>query len=120
MCSLKALANVFLSDKKSTLHNTHMYFVCNMYSFLDGDEAYNGAVEAATTLSGALVVFIYGFISVDWQRWGNLAIVVMTGFTSVLLYIMGITYNIWVAYVGTYSTKALSSQHVFYFPEVAI
>ena len=57
-------------------------------------------MEAATTLTGALVVFLIGFVNVDWKVWGNLAIVLMTGFTSILLYIMGITHNIWMAYSG--------------------
>ena len=70
------------------------------FLFTDDKEAYNGAVEAATTLTGALVVFLIGFVNVDWKVWGNLAIVLMTGFTSILLYIMGITHNIWMAYSG--------------------
>ena len=70
------------------------------FLFIDDKEAYNGAVEAATTLTGALVVFLIGFVNVDWKVWGNLAIVLMTGFTSILLYIMGITHNIWMAYSG--------------------
>ena len=91
-----------------------MYCKTYLYSISDGgDESYNGAVEAATTLSGALVVFIYGFINLNWQRWGNLAIVLMTGFTSVLLYIMGITYNIWVAYAGTYYAHYHLSMSLF-------
>ena len=57
-------------------------------------------MEAATTLTGALVVFLIGFVNVDWKVWGNLAIVLMTGFTSILLYMMGITHDIWMAYSG--------------------
>ena len=73
---------------------------CVLFFLSDDKEAYNGAVEAATTLTGALVVFIIGFVNVDWKVWGNLAIVLMTGFTSILLYMMGITHDIWMAYSG--------------------
>jgi len=68
----------------------------------DDTEDYNGAVEAATTLTGSLVVFILGHVNIDWTKWGNLAIVIMTGLTSLLLYLMGITTQIWVAYAGYY------------------
>lgn len=68
-------------------------------------EDYNGAVEAATTLTGSLVVFILGYVTIDWTKWGNLAIVIMTGLTSLLLYLMGITTQIWMAYAGYYFVR---------------
>ena len=72
-----------------------------MYFDIDEDEDYyNGAIEAATTLSGAVVVFLLPFINVNWGKWGNLAIVIMSGLTSVLLALMGITGHIWMAYIG--------------------
>ena len=52
---------------------------------------------------GSLVVFILGHVNIDWTKWGNLAIVIMTGLTSLLLYLMGITTQIWVAYAGKFN-----------------
>ena len=81
------------SESKLIFITVHIFFT-------DDKESYNGAVEAATTLTGALVVFLIGFVNINWKVWGNLAIVLMTGFTSILLYIMGISDNIWMAYSG--------------------
>ena len=69
-------------------------------NFSSEAEIYNGAVEAAATLLGAINVFIVGFVSVNWVKWGDAAIVVVAAVSAFLLYMMGTTDEIWVAYVG--------------------
>ena len=68
----------------------------------EGDnEIYNGAVEAATTLLGAIVVFFVGFLKINWREiWADVAIVSVAAISSILLYVMSITTEIWVAYIG--------------------
>ena len=64
------------------------------------NESWNGAIEAATTFTGAVVVFAVKFLDVNWEKWGSVAIVSMTGLTSILLFLMGTTSEIWMAYIG--------------------
>ena len=57
-------------------------------------------MEAATTLFGSITVFGISFIKIDWKKWGNVAIICTDGLSSLVLYIMGITTEIWLAYGG--------------------
>ncbi len=58
-------------------------------------------MEAATTLLGAIVVFAVGFLNINWKKvWGDVAIVTVAAVSSILLYVMSITDEIWVAYIG--------------------
>ena len=50
-------------------------------------------------ISGSLAVFSIGHISADWRRWGDMAIVGVSGLTAILLYCMATYSNIWLAYV---------------------
>ncbi len=64
-------------------------------------EIYNGAVEAVATLSGALTVFAVGQITfVDWKRFGDVAILIVTLVGGFLLSAMAYTDTIWMAYGG--------------------
>ena len=60
----------------------------------------NGAIEAATTLSGAISVFMVSLIPIDWTKWGNVSMICCNGTSALLLYFMGVTNDIWVAYIG--------------------
>ena len=60
----------------------------------------NGAVEAATTLFGAITVFLVSFITLDWKVWGNVTIIIVNGISALSLYLMGVIDEIWVAYIG--------------------
>ncbi|KAG5834028.1 hypothetical protein ANANG_G00282310 [Anguilla anguilla] len=62
--------------------------------------AYNGAVEAASTLLGAITSFSAGFVKIRWNLWGELVIGVDTALQAGLLLLMGTTSNIWVCYVA--------------------
>ncbi len=63
---------------------------------------YNGAVEAAATLLGALTVVAVGFASgLKWERLGDWAIVVVAVAGGAVLILMGVINHIWMAYVGT-------------------
>ena len=64
------------------------------------EESLNGAVEAATTLSGAITVFLVSFITLDWKVWGNVTIIIINGTSALSLYLMGVMDEIWVAYIG--------------------
>ena len=62
-------------------------------------------MEAAATLLGAINVFAVGFVSVNWVKWGDFAIIIVAGLSAFLLYLLSITGEIWVAYVGQNSNK---------------
>ena len=49
---------------------------------------------------GAINVFLVGFVSIKWTKWGDLAIVVVAAISAFLLYLMATTDEIWVVYVG--------------------
>ncbi|TSK62532.1 Folate transporter 1 [Bagarius yarrelli] len=60
---------------------------------------YNGGVEAASTLLGAITSFVAGFVKIRWTVWSELVIGVVTAAQAVLLLLMGTTTNIWVCYM---------------------
>ena len=65
-----------------------------------GEDLYNGAVEAATTLLGAISVFAVGFVHLDWRRWGDAALVGVATVGGAVLIAMGRTNQIGLAYGG--------------------
>uniref|UniRef100_A0A4W3HXY9 Solute carrier family 19 member 3b n=1 Tax=Callorhinchus milii TaxID=7868 RepID=A0A4W3HXY9_CALMI len=67
---------------------------------------YNGAVEAATTLVGAVLSFGVGYITLDWAIWGELALGFFSGVSSISLFIMDCTDNILICYTGYMIFKA--------------
>jgi len=68
---------------------------------------FNGAVEAATTLTGAFLAFIMGFMHFNWSLIGENTIAVISIFDGLVLYLMAEADNIWVAYVGYLLFRAL-------------
>ncbi|KAJ8349567.1 hypothetical protein SKAU_G00246970 [Synaphobranchus kaupii] len=66
----------------------------------ENQRAYNGAVEAASTLLGAMTSFAAGFVTIRWNLWSELVIGLDTALQAGLLLLMGTTNNIWVCYVA--------------------
>ncbi|KAK0136424.1 Thiamine transporter 2 [Merluccius polli] len=69
--------------------------------------AYNGAVDAVATLSGAAASLAVGQISLDWAAWGELILGGFTALISVALFLINLTDNIWVSYACFALFKAL-------------
>ncbi|KAL2088135.1 hypothetical protein ACEWY4_016963 [Coilia grayii] len=64
------------------------------------NKVYNGVVEAASTLLGALTSFAAGYVKIRWSLWSELVIGGITGVMAALLLLMGSTENIWVCYAA--------------------
>ncbi|TKS75192.1 Thiamine transporter 2 [Collichthys lucidus] len=61
--------------------------------------AYNGGVDAFSTLTGAAASVAVGHMSVEWSVWGEL---VLGGFTFLVagaIFLMDLTDNIWISYM---------------------
>lgn len=65
-----------------------------------GEDIYNGAVEAVTTLTGALTVLTVGFVQINWKRFGDFGIIGVAFIGGILLITMSLANNIWFAYFG--------------------
>ncbi|KAM4694388.1 thiamine transporter 2-like [Discoglossus pictus] len=66
----------------------------------------NGGVEAVAALIGSVASFILGFLRLDWDVWGELALSLFSLFSSAALFIMDFTRNIWFCYTGYIVFKA--------------
>ncbi|XP_022107050.1 thiamine transporter 2-like [Acanthaster planci] len=81
-------------------------YVQNLWEIIDekpgnynlNRDVYNGAVEAVSTLTGAVSAFLIMFVRMDWRLFGELLLGVVSLVESVLLVIMGTTSNIWLCY----------------------
>ncbi|XP_028972404.1 reduced folate transporter [Esox lucius] len=71
-----------------------------VYPATENKHVYNGGVEAASTLLGAITSFAAGFVKIRWNVWSELVIGVVTALQAGLLLLMGNTTNIWVCYVS--------------------
>ncbi|KAM9848843.1 thiamine transporter 2-like [Aulostomus maculatus] len=72
--------------------------------------AYNGGVEAISTLSGAAAAVAVGHMSLEWSVWGEL---VLGGFTVLIagaLFLMDLAHNIWISYTCYILFKTLYMQ----------
>ncbi|XP_013926865.1 PREDICTED: thiamine transporter 1 [Thamnophis sirtalis] len=63
-------------------------------------EIYNGAVEAVSTLLGAVAVFAVGYIKVSFLTWGEIVLAMFAFFIAAAVYLMDTIHNIWVCYVS--------------------
>uniref|UniRef100_G3UTU3 Solute carrier family 19 member 2 n=1 Tax=Meleagris gallopavo TaxID=9103 RepID=G3UTU3_MELGA len=63
-------------------------------------EIYNGGVEAASTLLGAVAVFVVGHIKTSWAMWGEVALALFSFLIAAAVYIMNTVHNIWVCYAS--------------------
>ncbi|XP_058155980.1 thiamine transporter 2 isoform X2 [Dasypus novemcinctus] len=61
---------------------------------------YNGAVEALATFGGAMAAFSVGYVKVNWNVYGELALGILSAADAGSLYLMRYTTNIWVCYAG--------------------
>ncbi|XP_050195326.1 reduced folate transporter [Myiozetetes cayanensis] len=66
----------------------------------DNRRVYNGGVDAASTLLGAIASFAAGYVKIRWTLWSELVIGVVTAFQAGLLLLMNSTTNIWLCYVA--------------------
>ncbi|XP_067315456.1 reduced folate transporter [Pseudorasbora parva] len=71
-----------------------------VYPATENKHVYNGAVEAASTLLGAITSFAAGYVKIRWNLWSELVIGLITAAQAGLLLLMGLTGDIWVCYVS--------------------
>ncbi|XP_030065204.1 reduced folate transporter [Microcaecilia unicolor] len=71
-----------------------------IYPIKDNRKVYNGGVDAAATLLGAITSFAAGYLKIRWKLWSELVIGLITAFQAALLFLMNTTSNIWVCYVA--------------------
>ncbi|CAH1266532.1 SLC19A3 [Branchiostoma lanceolatum] len=62
-------------------------------------QVWNGAIEAAATLLGAMVSFSMGYLHVNWIVLGEMTLGVLSALDAVLLIVMATAYQIWVNYI---------------------
>lgn len=70
-------------------------------------ELLNGGVEAVTTLTGAVLAFVLGFLHLNWSLLGEGVLSVISLLDAGVLYWMATTDDIWVAYSGYLVFRAL-------------
>nr|XP_057941899.1 thiamine transporter 1 [Doryrhamphus excisus] len=64
-------------------------------------DIYNGYVETASTLLGAVAALLVGYLPVSWSVWGELALCLLSLLMAACLLIMDLLRNIWLCY-GAY------------------
>ncbi|KAL4635041.1 thiamine transporter 2-like [Arapaima gigas] len=62
--------------------------------------AYNGAVDAVATLSGAAASFAVGHLTLSWFVWGELILGLFSVVSAGSVYVMDVTSNIWICYAS--------------------
>ncbi|XP_053554877.1 reduced folate transporter [Bombina bombina] len=71
-----------------------------VYPTTDNRKIYNGGVDAASTLLGAITSFAAGYVKIRWSFWSEFVIGLITAFQAGLLLLMNTTSNIWVCYIA--------------------
>nr|XP_012604947.1 thiamine transporter 2 isoform X2 [Microcebus murinus] len=61
---------------------------------------YNGAVEAIATFGGAVAAFAVGYVKVNWDLLGELALALFSVVSAGSLFLMHYTASIWACYAG--------------------
>ncbi|XP_044148127.1 thiamine transporter 2-like isoform X2 [Bufo gargarizans] len=61
---------------------------------------YNGGVEAVSTFLGALSSFAVGYVKVNWELTGELALAIFSAVSAGSLFLMDYSFNIWMCYAG--------------------
>ncbi|XP_035426137.1 reduced folate transporter isoform X2 [Cygnus atratus] len=81
-----------------------MYYVQilwnEIYPARDNRRVYNGGVDAASTLLGAIASFVAGHVKIRWALWSALVIGLVTAVQAGLLMLMNTTSNIWLCYAA--------------------
>lgn len=80
----------------------------------EDSELFNGGVEAATTLLGALIVALVGLVNFNWSKFGDYAILLISVLGALVLALISQTGSIWVAYVGKCTPSSLLRECNFY------
>uniref|UniRef100_UPI00398E9AE7 thiamine transporter 1-like isoform X2 n=1 Tax=Pristiophorus japonicus TaxID=55135 RepID=UPI00398E9AE7 len=62
-------------------------------------QIYNGMVEAASALLGAVAAFVVGYVKISWSIWGEAALLVFSLVIAAAVYVMDTVRNIWVCYI---------------------
>ncbi|NWZ27425.1 S19A1 protein, partial [Asarcornis scutulata] len=71
-----------------------------IYPARDNRRVYNGGVDAASTLLGAIAPFVAGPVKIRWALWSALVIGLVTAVQAGLLMLMNTTSNIWLCYAA--------------------
>ncbi|OPJ90252.1 folate transporter 1 [Patagioenas fasciata monilis] len=71
-----------------------------IYPAMDNRRVYNGGVDAASTLLGAIASFGAGYVKIRWTLWSEVVIGMVTAFQAGLLLLMNTTSNIWLCYAA--------------------
>ncbi|KAM4771173.1 thiamine transporter 2-like [Rhinophrynus dorsalis] len=61
---------------------------------------YNGAVEGVSTFVGALLSFLVGYVNVNWDICGELALAIFSAVNAGSIFLMDYSTNIWMCYAG--------------------
>ncbi|KAM9316443.1 thiamine transporter 2 [Gastrophryne carolinensis] len=61
---------------------------------------YNGGVEAVATFLGALSSLAVGYVKVDWELSGELALAIFSAVNAGAIFLMDYSFNIWMCYAG--------------------
>ncbi|XP_039711496.1 thiamine transporter 2 isoform X2 [Pteropus medius] len=61
---------------------------------------YNGAVEAIATFGGAVAAFAVGYVKVNWDLLGEMALAIFSVVNAGSLFLMHYTTDIWACYAG--------------------
>ncbi|XP_028259654.1 thiamine transporter 1-like [Parambassis ranga] len=72
--------------------------------------AYNGGVDAVSTLSGAAATVAVGYMSVEWSVWGELVLGGFTFLIAAVVFLMDLTDNIWISYACFFLFKTVYMQ----------
>ncbi|KFW74878.1 Thiamine transporter 2, partial [Manacus vitellinus] len=67
---------------------------------------YNGAVEALATFLGSVTSMVVGYVKVNWDLSGELALGIFSAMDAGSLFLMYFTGNIWACYAGYLAFKA--------------
>ncbi|XP_032968879.1 thiamine transporter 2 isoform X2 [Rhinolophus ferrumequinum] len=67
---------------------------------------YNGAVEAIATFGGAVAAFAVGYVKVNWELLGEMALAIFSVVNAGALFLMHYTTDIWACYAGYLIFKA--------------
>ncbi|XP_061094894.1 thiamine transporter 2-like [Conger conger] len=69
--------------------------------------AYNGGVDALSTLSGAAASFAVGHVTLNWSVWGELVLGLFSAIAAGAVALMNLTSNIWICYACYMVFKSL-------------
>ncbi|XP_050163897.1 thiamine transporter 2-like [Myiozetetes cayanensis] len=67
---------------------------------------YNGAVEALATFLGSVTSMAVGYVKVNWDLFGEMALGIFSAMDAGSLFLMYFTGNIWACYAGYLAFKA--------------